>query len=103
MKKIVFGEKGRVVYTPSPVVEVSILEALKVRGWSNVSCEAAPEEDVWEGATRVTAVTGTLGGSGASYLMFLTPDPEADEAVREALSFTKPEASMTSVLMDRPE
>lgn len=98
-----FGGKGRVVYTPSPVAEASILQALKVRGWSKVSCEAATEEEVWEGATRVTAVIGALRGSGAPYLMFLTPDLEADEAVREAMSFAMPEASMTPILMDRPE
>jgi hypothetical protein len=103
LKKITFGTKGWVLFTDNKGVEEAVVRALTIRGHSNVSVEDVSGESIWGGTKQTSVVSGTLGGSGSPYLMYLTRDTEADEKVREAMSLTVPQADMTSVLMSKPE
>lgn len=105
MKKITFGKKGWTVFAASRSPEENIPQALKIRGYRDVTIEDAPDANVWGESEQIVSVTGSFSGVDKPYLLYLTSDREADERVREALSFLYPEAALnlTSTLMDRPE
>lgn len=105
MKKITFGKKGRTVFPMCPSAEQNIPQALRLRGYGDVTIEHTPAEEVWGENEQIVSVTGTFTGMGKPILLYLTDDREADEKVREALSFAHPESTLnlTSTLIDRPE